>query len=60
MRTRRSETGPGLGSQNDESENEIRHSPLKKRLDCSCFDLWIFIDYLEYGKIWDKFYHEDE
>ena len=33
MRTRRSENGPGLGSQNDESENEIRHSPLKKRLD---------------------------
>ena len=33
MRTRRSETGPGLGSQNDESENEIRHSPLKKRFD---------------------------
>merc|ERR1712168_1633108 len=32
MRTRRSETGPGLGSQNDESENEIRHSPLKKRI----------------------------
>ena len=31
MRTRRSENGPGLGSQNDESENEIRHSPLKKR-----------------------------
>ena len=46
MRTRRSETGPGLGSQNDESENDIRHSPLKKRLDYSGFDLWIFIDYI--------------
>ena len=46
MRTRRSETGPGLGSQNDESENEIRHSPLKKRLDFYGFDRWIFIDYI--------------
>lgn len=32
MRTRRSENGPGLGSQNEESDNEIRHSPLKKRI----------------------------